>query len=254
MKQILIAGNWKMHKNLEDAIELASRIVEWTTLNNPRAGVAICPPFPFLHPLKNVVEGSKVRLGAQNCHYEAEGAYTGEVSPRMLASLGCEFVIIGHSERRAYFNENDKLINRKLLAALKYGLKPIFCIGETLQEREQGQTFSVIERQIRAGLNNVADAELEAITIAYEPVWAIGTGISASTNQIDEAHNFIRKLLRELYGRAGENVLILYGGSLNSKNAPEILALNEVYGGLIGKASLDAEEFTKIINFAEQVI
>lgn len=254
MKKMLIAGNWKMHKNLAEAISLAIDIAYWVQRRQVRSKVAICPPFPFLLEIARLIEYSKVKVGAQNCHYESEGAYTGEVSPRMLASIGCEYVILGHSERRQYFLESDELINRKILTALDFGLKPIFCIGETLEERRDGKTFEIVERQINIGLHNVPLDLLHNIVIAYEPVWAIGTGISAKTEQIDEAHKFIRELLKGKFGDSGSELLILYGGSLNSKNASEILSLPEVNGGLIGKASLEASEFTKIIEYAEQSI
>ncbi|MGB9772248.1 MAG: triose-phosphate isomerase [Candidatus Kapaibacteriota bacterium] len=254
MKQMLIAGNWKMHKTLKDAVNLASRIVDWASQTKPRSQVAICPPFPFLESISRLLNGSMVGLGAQNCHYENEGAYTGEVSPPMLKSVGCDFVIIGHSERRTYFQENDELINKKILSALNFDLRPIFCIGETLSEREKNLTFEVIERQIRKGLEKVTTWQAEKIFVAYEPVWAIGTGISAKTEQIDDAHRFIRNLLVEMFNERGQKIAILYGGSLNSKNAREIFSLPEVNGGLIGKSSLDSEEFTKIVDFAEESI
>jgi triosephosphate isomerase len=252
MKQMLIAGNWKMHKTFTEANNLAKQIAEWVDSNKPKSQVAICPPFPFLYSISQLLNGSKVKLGAQNCHYEPEGAFTGEVSPSMLSSVGCYHVILGHSERRTYFHETDDIINKKILSALQFGLNPIFCIGETLTERQNNQTFAVIERQIQNGLKNIALNQIPHIVIAYEPVWAIGTGISATVDQIDEAHKFIRNLLVNLFNEAGRDILILYGGSLNSKNANEILKLPEVNGGLIGKSSLDALEFTTIIEFAEK--
>lgn len=252
MKKMLIAGNWKMHKNLGEAISLAIDIAYWVQRNNVRSNVAICPPFPFLREIARLIEYSPVKIGAQNCHFEPEGAYTGEVSPRMLASIGCEYVIIGHSERRTYFLESDELINKKIISALEFGLKPIFCIGETLQERQDGKTFEVLERQIRIGLQNVPSDLLRRIVVAFEPVWAIGTGISAKREQIDEAHRFIREFLTNNFGENASEMLILYGGSLNPQNAQEILSIPNVNGGLIGKASLEASDFTKIIEFAEK--
>ncbi len=252
MKQMLIAGNWKMHKTFTEANNLAKQIAEWVGSNKPKSEVAICPPFPFLYSISQLLNGSKVKLGAQNCHYEPEGAFTGEVSPSMLSSVGCYYVILGHSERRTYFHETDDIINKKILSALQFGLNPIFCIGETLTERQNNQTFAVIEKQIQNGLKNIALNQIPHIVIAYEPVWAIGTGISATVDQIDEAHKFIRNLLVNMFNEAGRDILILYGGSLNSKNANEILKLPEVNGGLIGKSSLDALEFTSIIEFAEK--
>ncbi|MCX7908963.1 MAG: triose-phosphate isomerase [Ignavibacteria bacterium] len=254
MKRMLIAGNWKMHKTLKEAEELASDIFNWVETNRPKSDVAVCPPFPFLHTISKIIAGTKIYLGAQNCYHEPEGAFTGEVSPPMLVSVGCKFVIIGHSERRTYFSENDQLINAKIQAALRFNLSPIFCIGETLQERQENRTYEIVERQIKIGLNNISIEQIRNIVIAYEPVWAIGTGVSANTEQIDEAHRFIRKLLINTFGPECNDTLILYGGSLNSKNAKEILSLPDVNGGLIGKASLDSKEFTKIIEYAEQSI
>lgn len=254
MKEMLIAGNWKMHKTLEDALELAYQIKNWIGNNKLKAKVAICPPFAFIYPIAKLIEGSKIGLGAQNCYFLAEGAYTGEISPPMLASIGCQYVIIGHSERRTHFNEDNELINKKIISALNFGLKPIFCIGETLEERQAGRTFDILERQIRIGLQTVSAHLIERIIIAYEPVWAIGTGISAKTEQIDEAHKFIKQFLETLFPNSAEQVLILYGGSLNANNAKEILSIPDVYGGLIGKASLDAKEFIKIIEHAEQIV
>ncbi len=253
MKQMLIAGNWKMHKTLKDALELAYQIKNWVATNNLRVEVAICPPFAFLYPIAELIKESQIGLGAQNCHYLPEGAFTGEISPPMLVSIGCQYVIIGHSERRTHFNESNELINKKIISALNFGLKPIFCIGETLEERKEGRTFDIIENQIKSGLQSVENKLLHKLIIAYEPVWAIGTGISAKTEQIEEAHKFIRKTLQELYPNAGDNILILYGGSLNGGNAKEILSISDVHGGLIGKASLDNREFTKIIEYAEQI-
>lgn len=252
MKQMLIAGNWKMYKNLTEAVELAEIISRWVEANRPKSTIEISPPFPFLHPISKIIEGTMVKLGAQNCHYQPEGAFTGEISPSMLASVGCQYVIIGHSERRTFFKEDDILISKKIHAVVNYSLKPIFCIGETLDERQNNLTYKVLERQIQTGLTNLQKEFIQKIVIAYEPVWAIGTGISATTEQINEAHEFVRNLLVELFNDEGRKILILYGGSLNSKNAKEILSLPNVHGGLIGKASLDASEFIKIIEYAEQ--
>lgn len=254
MKKILIAGNWKMHKTLKDALELAYRIKDWVVTNNLRVEVAICPPFTYLYPIAELIKDSKIALGAQNCYYPPEGAFTGEISPRMLVSIGCQYVIIGHSERRTHFNESNELINKKIISALDFGLKPIFCIGETLEERREGKTFDILESQIKTGLQSVSTKLIHKLIIAYEPVWAIGTGISAKTEQIEEAHKFIRKTLQELFPKDGDNILILYGGSMNRSNAKEILEILDVHGGLIGKASLDDAEFTKIIEYAEQSV
>ncbi|MCX7880382.1 MAG: triose-phosphate isomerase [Ignavibacteria bacterium] len=253
MKQFLIAGNWKMNKNVSESLAFVDLLLKWLEENNPSSKIIICPPFTSLYPISEKLQGSSLSLGAQNCHWEEKGAFTGEISPSMIASIGCQYVIIGHSERRTYFSETDNTINRKILSATRFGLKPIFCIGETLQERNDGLTFNVIERQIRLGLKGISKTEINRITIAYEPVWAIGTGVSAELYQIDEAHKFIKTLLANLFEVSGEEILILYGGSLNSNNATEIFSLPEVYGGLIGGASLDFTEFTKIISIAEKI-
>lgn len=254
MKQMLIAGNWKMHKTLDDALELAIQIKNWVATNNLKVEVALCPPFTFIHPIAEQIKGSKIGLGAQNCYYLPEGAFTGEISAPMLVSIGCQYVIIGHSERRTHFNENNELINKKIISALNFGLKPIFCIGETLEERKEARTFDILEEQIKIGLKSVDKKLIHKLIIAYEPVWAIGTGVSAKTEQIEEAHKFIRKTLQELFPNTSDNILILYGGSLNRSNAKEILSIADVNGGLIGKASLDDREFIKIIEYAEQNI
>jgi triosephosphate isomerase len=254
MKQMLIAANWKMNKTREESQTFANELLNWLGNNTLRSSVLICPPFVNIPYVYEILCNTSVQIGAQNCHFEKEGAYTGEISPQMLISANCKYVIIGHSERRTYFHEDDETINKKIKNALNFGLKPIFCIGETLKERKMELTNNVLERQIRIGLDGIDSSTLENIVIAYEPVWAIGTGISATNEQIDEAHNFIRKLLVDSFGESGNSVLILYGGSLNSKNAYEIFSLANVNGGLIGKASLDVNEFIQIIKTSEQIL
>jgi len=251
---MLIAANWKMNKTREESQTFANELLSWLGNNTLRSSVLICPPFVNIPYVYDILGNSIVQIGAQNCHFEKEGAYTGEISPQMLISANCKYVIIGHSERRTYFHEDDETINKKIKNALNFGLKPIFCIGETLKERKMQLTNNVLERQIRIGLDGIDSSTSENIVIAYEPVWAIGTGISATNEQIDEAHNFIRKLLVDSFGESGNSVLILYGGSLNSKNAYEIFSLANVNGGLIGKASLDVNEFIQIIKASEQIL
>lgn len=251
---MLIAANWKMNKTRVESESFANELLSWVEKNNLRSKILICPPFINIPFVYNILCKTAVQIGAQNCFFEKEGAYTGEISPQMLVSVGCKYVIIGHSERRTHFGENDEVINRKIKSALASELKPIFCVGETLNEREMQLTNNVLERQIRIGLCAIDSNIMENIVIAYEPVWAIGTGISATTEQIDEAHNFIRKLLVDLFGNSGKAVLILYGGSLNSNNAYEIFSLENVNGGLIGKASLDVKEFIQIVEKSEQIL
>ncbi len=254
MKQMLIAANWKMNKTPGESLLFVNELLKWVRKRNPKSQILICPPYLSIPSLFEILQKSRIHLGAQNCHYEKKGAFTGETSPEMLSAAGCEYVIIGHSERRTYFHENDELINKKIKSTLNFGLKPIFCIGENLIERKRLLTNNVLERQIRIGLEEISSDLLNRIVIAYEPVWAIGTGISAANEQIKDAHDFIRNLLSQLFGNTGKDVMILYGGSLSSKNAEDIFSLENVNGGLIGKASLDVEEFTRIIEISEKIL
>ena len=244
-----IAGNWKMYTNAQECVALCRAVRERV---DALTGVekAVCPPFPFLEQAKAALAGSSVRLGAQNVHWEPQGAYTGEVSPAMLQGL-VDYVIIGHSERRQYFCEIDESVNRKLKAALAHGLTPIFCVGETREEREAGRTHEVLERQVRRGLHGVPWTG--ACVIAYEPVWAIGTGLAATAAQANEASGYIRGLVAELFGSPiASATRILYGGSVKADNAAEFLAQPEIDGALVGGASLDAEEFAAIARAAAE--
>jgi triosephosphate isomerase len=245
-RKILIAGNWKMNKTASEGADLAKAIV--AAVGKATAVEAVlCPPFTALETVSKVVEGSAVKLGAQNMHPEASGAYTGETSAGMLRSLFCTYVILGHSERRSYFGESDAFINKKVLAALKAQLKPILCVGETLQEREGSKTLDVVRTQTLGGLEGVAKEQMPDVVIAYEPVWAIGTGKVATTAQAQEVHAFIRKLLVEKYGETAQRVRILYGGSMKPDNAPELLKQPDIDGGLIGGASLQAVSFLDLV-------
>jgi triosephosphate isomerase (TIM) len=244
----LIAGNWKMHTTIAEAEQLAAAIVAASREVTDRE-VMVAPPFTALAAVQKALGASKVILAAQNVCWEEKGAFTGEISPLMLRELGCSMAIIGHSERRHMFGEDDALINRRLRGALRFGLTPVLCIGETLEEREAEQTFAVLERQVRAGL---AGIELAAspLVVAYEPVWAIGTGKTASTSQACEAHGFVRKLLASLAEKnIAEQIRILYGGSVNSGNVDELLRQEDIDGALVGGASLKAESFGRIIDF-----
>ncbi len=246
-RAVLIAGNWKMHKTPTEASQLVRELKDSLKELNG-INVVVCPSFGSLCYVKKELKGSKIALGAQNCHWDEEGAYTGEVSARMLSDLGCQYVIIGHSERRNFFRETDEIIARKLKQALKEGLFPIFCIGESWQERESGNTEKVLEEQLKKGLNGIAKESLAKIVIAYEPVWAIGSGKNATPEQARQAHQHIRKVLKELYGaETAENMLIIYGGSVNPENARELLSAGDVDGALVGGASLNGEQFAKII-------
>jgi len=245
----IVAGNWKMNTNLVSAQSLASEIVSILEAEMPADSpvqLILCPPFPLLIPLLTLVAG-RVAVGGQNCHDQPSGAYTGEVSAGMLKSIGCEYVILGHSERRQYFGETDDLLARKLRMALNEGLHPIFCIGETLTEREADETFQVLERQLADGLFGLSNEEFAQVVIAYEPVWAIGTGKTATSQQAQEVHAFIREQIAQHYDQAQADLTpILYGGSCNAQNAQELFAQPDVDGGLIGGASLKARDFITI--------
>jgi len=246
-----IAGNWKMNKTVEEALLLTRELKE--ALNEVKdVEVAIAPPFTALYPVFQELKGSSIRLACQNLFWEEKGAYTGEVSPLMLKEVGCRYVIIGHSERRQYFGETDETVNRRIKAALKVGLKVIFCIGETLSERENGETFSVIERQVKGGLQGLGEKEIEDLVIAYEPVWAIGTGKTATPQQAQEVHRFIRAQLRQLFSDGlAEDVRVQYGGSVTPENIKGLMAQEDIDGALVGGASLKAESFSRIVRFRE---
>ena len=250
MRTPFIAGNWKMHTNHREAAELAAGIVD-RTRDITDVDIAVCPPHTSLMAVGGIVGGSVVRLGAQNMHWEEKGAYTGEISSNMLLTLGCEYVILGHSERRAYFHESDNTVNRKVKAALGAGLKPIVCVGETREQREGGVTRQVVETQVRGAFEGLSPGFFAGTVIAYEPVWAIGTGLTATAGQAQEVHGFIRGLLTELLGDdTAAATRILYGGSMKPENAGELLAQPDIDGGLIGGAALDAGSFEAIIRAA----
>jgi triosephosphate isomerase len=253
IRKKVIAGNWKMNKTAADGVALTKDII--TEIGRETGvDVVLCPPFTALESVACVIEGSAVKLGAQNMHPEPSGAYTGEISAAMLRGLFAGYVILGHSERRTYFKEDDAFINLKVLAALKSQLKPILCVGETLQQREAGETLKVVQTQVERDLEGVGADTATNVVIAYEPVWAIGTGKVATTAQAQEVHAFIRSLLVKLYGEAvAARVRILYGGSMKPANAPELLAQPDIDGGLIGGASLEARSFVELINAAAAV-
>lgn len=250
IRKKLIAGNWKMNKTSSDGLQLTKEIVaEVGKITD--VDVVVCPPFTALESVAKALDGSTVKLGAQNMHHEASGAFTGEVSAAMLRALFATHVILGHSERRTYFAENDAFINKKVIAALKNQLRPILCVGETLAEREAGSTLKVVQTQLEAGLEGVSKELATSVIIAYEPVWAIGTGKVATTEQAQEVHAFIRSLLTKLFGEAvAQKVRILYGGSMKPANAPELLAQKDIDGGLIGGASLETRSFVDLVKAA----
>ena len=249
MRKKFIAGNWKMYTDLAAAKALAGAVAKG--VDDDAVTVAVCPPFPWLLPVGEVIRGTNVGLGAQNCHYASEGAYTGDVSPAMLLECGCKYVIVGHSERRHGIGEPDLFLNRKVNAALAAGLSVIFCIGETLAEREGKQTEDVLALQLAAGLVGVKHASIANLVIAYEPVWAIGTGKNATPEQAQEAHRHIREEFAKQFGEeSARSVLIQYGGSVKPDNAAAILKQPDVDGALIGGASLKADSFLAIVNAA----
>ncbi|MDP2799104.1 MAG: triose-phosphate isomerase [Deltaproteobacteria bacterium] len=245
----IVAGNWKMYKTIPEAMSLGN------TLRSGASGildreVVVAPPFTALAAVAKTLEGSGIALSGQNTCWENEGAYTGEISPIMLKDVGCRYVIIGHSERRHIFGERDETIARKIKAALDAGLQPIFCIGETLEERENGETLAVLRRQVREGLKLIQGADMNKVVIAYEPVWAIGTGKTATNEQAQEAHSFIRTLLEELFEKnIASDLRILYGGSVKVGNVDGLMAQPDIDGVLVGGASLEADSFLRIIKF-----
>ncbi|KMQ52988.1 Triosephosphate isomerase [Chitinispirillum alkaliphilum] len=242
-----IAGNWKMNTTLDEARKLAQEVVE-AVGQNADVDVAVCPPYTNLLAVGEVIKGSNVKLGAQDVHWEAKGAYTGKVSCDMLKSIGVTYVIIGHSEQRTYFGETDETVNKKVKAALSAGLLPIICVGETLEQRKSGEMNNVIERQVEGAFEGVSAEDAVKCTIAYEPVWAIGTGETATPEQANEAHVFIRKILSRIFGEENSNTIrIQYGGSMKPDNAKALLAQSDVDGGLIGGAALKASDFAGIV-------
>jgi len=243
----LIAGNWKMYKTASEAVVLARAVVK-SLFPSDGSEVVICPPFTALAAVGQVIAGSRVGLGAQDLHWAKEGAYTGEVSAEMLRDLGCRYVIVGHSERRQCFGETDENVNKKSLAALGSGLTPIICVGETLSERETGRAHHVVEAQVKGALSGLAPGQVRALTLAYEPVWAIGTGRTATPDQAEEMHAHVRKTVAGLFGAdIAQGVRILYGGSVKPENAGELLQRSEIDGALVGGASLQADSFALIV-------
>jgi triosephosphate isomerase len=248
MRNYYIAGNWKMHMTVSEAVALAVELV--TKLGNSKERVMIAPPFTALAAVAAAIKGSTLVLGAQNMGPETKGAHTGEISPLMLKDLGVKAVILGHSERRHSYFETDELINRKVLLAIEEGLEPILCVGETLAEREAGSLEAVVGGQVREGLKGVTLEALPKVTIAYEPVWAIGTGKTATPEDADAVHGYIRTVLATLYGEAAAKAMVIqYGGSVKADNAAELMAKPNIDGALVGGASLKAETFVPIVAF-----
>lgn len=251
MRKTVIAGNWKMNNDLKESEILIVELKNLLQNENPNCDVIVCPPFTSLSEASKLLKGSQIKLGAQNMHFEENGAFTGEVSASMLKSVGCEFVILGHSERRHIFGESNEMINKKIKKALSAGLKPIFCVGELLEERESGTTNDVVKKQILKGLAEISSDQMKNIIVAYEPVWAIGTGKTASPAQAQEVHEFIRDLIEITYSLEVANDLVIqYGGSVKPDNAKELISQKDIDGALVGGACLKADSFLGIIKGA----
>jgi triosephosphate isomerase len=249
MRKPLIAGNWKMFKSLDEVNAFAADFAEKVSGITGR-DMLICPPYVYIQALAQAFDGTPVKVGSQNVFFEDQGAYTGEISAPMLVSIGAHYALIGHSERRQYFSETDETVNKRLFAALKAGLIPVVCVGERLEEREAGKTFDVVETQIRQGLSGLDAAQAETLVIAYEPVWAIGTGKTATPEMAQEVHAYIRSVLTELFAaERAEAIRILYGGSVKGENVDSLMEQTDIDGALVGGASLDAASFERIIRF-----
>ncbi len=253
MRRKIVAGNWKMNTLHQEGEILVKELLELTDETEPVAEIIVCPPFTHLFNLGKITgvnfEGKQnIKLGAQNCSEHEKGAFTGEVSAKMLKSVSCNYVIIGHSERREYFFENGEILRKKILQVLDNGMSPIFCVGEKLEDRENKREFEVVSEQLQEVLYNLKGAQMERVVIAYEPVWAIGTGRTATSAQAEEMHAYIRKVIFDKFGKIADEISILYGGSCKPSNAKELFSMPNVDGGLIGGASLVASDFIQIIN------
>ncbi|MBC2582061.1 triose-phosphate isomerase [Clostridium sp. DJ247] len=248
MRKPIIAGNWKMNNTIEQGLELVESLKNH--VKDAKCDVVVCPPFIALDAVLKAVKGTNIKVGAQNMHFEESGAYTGEIAPAMLETLGVEYVILGHSERRQYFNETDETVNKKVKKALEHNLIPLLCCGETLEERETNVTEEVLGRQIKLDLAGVSKEDVEKVVIAYEPIWAIGTGKTATDEQANETIAYIRSVLAGLYGKeTAEKVRIQYGGSVKPATITAQMAQSDIDGALVGGASLKAEDFAAIVNF-----
>ena len=250
LRKVVIAGNWKMNKTIAEAKALISDLIP--AVKDAACDVVICTPFTDLATAVEMTKGTNIKVGAQNCHFEKSGAFTGEISAEMLTEMGVEYVVLGHSERRTYFGETNETVNKRTLAALAAGLKPIVCVGEYLEQREQGVTAELVAMQTKIALQGVSEEALKNVIIAYEPVWAIGTGKTATAEQANEVCAVIRETVPALYGKAAaDGLTVQYGGSMNAKNAAELLAQPDVDGGLIGGAALKAPDFATIVAAAK---
>lgn len=246
--RFIIAANWKMNFTREEAMDLVARLK--TVAHNPSREMVLCVPHVYINEVKSMLVGTEIKVGAQNMFYEEQGAFTGEISPKMLKSLGVDYVILGHSERRQYFKETDDIINKKLKKALDYDLIPIFCVGETLDERRRYAHFNIVRQQITRGLDGIPKQKAQRVVIAYEPVWAIGTGLTAKPEDAQQMHSFIRKIISQIFDKnVSLSIKILYGGSVKAANIDSLMSEPDIDGALVGGASLKFEEFSRIYNF-----
>jgi len=252
MRKPLMAGNWKMNKTVSEAVDFANSL-KLALRDAQDVDAVICPAFVALSEVSKILDGSSAELGAQNMYMQESGAYTGEISPLMLKELGCKYVIIGHSERREYFGENNKLVNDKIKLALKYQLRPILCVGETLSEYQNSQTIDIVKIEIREGLAGIDEEQMSQVAIAYEPIWAIGTGKTATPDDANRVHKIIRKIISEMFdAKTGEKTRIQYGGSVKPDNISALMEKSDIDGALVGGASLSAESFIRIINYGKK--
>ncbi|HCQ5600827.1 triose-phosphate isomerase [Clostridioides difficile] len=247
MRKPIIAGNWKMHKTIKEALEFVNEVKD--KVNSDKVEAVICAPFTLLKDLKEATKGTNIKIGAQNMHFEEKGAFTGEVSPLMLKEIDMDYVVIGHSERRQYFNETDETVNKKVLKALEVGIDPILCVGETLEQREAGKTKDVCKVQVEKALENVLKDDLAKVVVAYEPIWAIGTGKTATAEDANDVISYIREVIKGLYGELANKVRIQYGGSVKPSNVAEIMGQSDIDGALVGGASLASNDYLDLVNF-----
>ena len=247
MRKPIIAGNWKMHKTTKEALEFVNEVKD--KVNSDKVEAVICAPFTLLKDLKEATKGTNIKIGAQNMHFEEKGAFTGEVSPLMLKEIDMDYVVIGHSERRQYFNETDETVNKKVLKALEVGIDPILCVGETLEQREAGKTKDVCKVQVEKALENVLKDDLAKVVVAYEPIWAIGTGKTATAEDANDVISYIREVIKGLYGELANEVRIQYGGSVKPSNVAEIMGQSDIDGALVGGASLASNDYLDLVNF-----
>ncbi|EQF23291.1 triose-phosphate isomerase [Clostridioides difficile CD160] len=247
MRKPIIAGNWKMHKTIKEALEFVNEVKD--KVNSDKVEAVICAPFTLLKDLKEATKGTNIKIGAQNMHFEEKGAFTGEVSPLMLKEIDMDYVVIGHSERRQYFNETDETVNKKVLKALEVEIDPILCVGETLEQREAGKTKDVCKVQVEKALENVLKEDLAKVVVAYEPIWAIGTGKTATAEDANDVISYIREVIKGLYGELANEVRIQYGGSVKPSNVAEIMGQSDIDGALVGGASLASNDYLDLVNF-----